>query len=61
MISKRNPENQARSRRPAKTTTISQPTPGDRDFGPHGTILRTKALLMAALRVWELKQPEHTR
>jgi hypothetical protein len=61
MISKRNQGNQARSRRSAKMTTISQPTQGDRDFGPHGTVMRTKSLLMAALRVWELKQPEHTR
>ena len=43
---------QKRTRAPGRTAA---PTNGDRESAAAGTLTRTKALLLAALRVWELK------
>jgi hypothetical protein len=61
-ISKHNYGNQGDHRRPAKITyrgtTANGPVNEDRELVAYGTLMRTKNLLLAALRVWELKQPE---
>jgi hypothetical protein len=41
--------------RPRKTATASSAGNSEREFAAAGTLTRTKALLLAALRVWELK------
>jgi hypothetical protein len=41
--------------RPHKQSASSSVTNGERDYAAVGTLTRTKALLLAALRVWELK------
>jgi hypothetical protein len=43
-----------KSRPKAKAATTAQPN-GEREMAAVGSLTRTKALLLAALRVWELK------
>ena len=50
----RKPKAQRRGRVRAKSAAVS-PT-GEREMAAVGTLTRTKSLLLAALRVWELKQ-----
>jgi hypothetical protein len=51
----RKPKTQKRSRsRPKSATTAN--SGGEREMAAAGTLTRTKSLLLAALRVWELKQ-----
>jgi hypothetical protein len=40
--------------RPRKRSVASEPN-GEREMAAAGTLTRTKSLLLAALRVWELK------
>ena len=40
--------------RPRKRSATAQPN-GEREMAAAGTLTRTKSLLLAALRVWELK------
>ena len=42
--------------RPRKATTAAPATPPAKEPAAVGTLTRTKSLLLAALRVWELKQ-----
>ncbi|CAN5627100.1 hypothetical protein BH18VER1_BH18VER1_11630 [soil metagenome] len=42
--------------RPRKTSTTSAPVQPATEMAAVGTLTRTKSLLLAALRVWELKQ-----
>jgi hypothetical protein len=44
--------------RPHKHSSTSVAN-GERDYAAAGTLTRTKALLLAALRVWELKHRIH--
>ena len=51
----RKPKMRRKSRgRPRKATTVSDQN-GDPELAAPGSLTRTKALLLAALRVWELK------
>jgi hypothetical protein len=49
----RRPKTQKRGR-PHKHTSAAVAN-GEREYAAAGTLTRTKALLLAALRVWELK------
>jgi hypothetical protein len=42
--------------RPRKHVEAAPATPPPRELAAAGTLTRTKSLLLAALRVWELKQ-----
>ena len=50
----RKPKAQRRGRPRGKNATAAHPD-GERENAAVGTLTRTKALLLAALRVWELK------
>jgi len=45
-----------RKRRARKQSATNDHTHDERELAPAGSLTRTKALLLAALRVWELKQ-----
>jgi hypothetical protein len=50
----RKPKGQRRSRTRTKSATTAN-SGGEREMAAAGTLTRTKSLLLAALRVWELK------
>jgi hypothetical protein len=45
-----------RRSRPRKQSATNDHTNDEPELAPAGSLTRTKALLLAALRVWELKQ-----
>ena len=45
-----------RRSRPGKQSGTNDHTHDEPELAPAGSLTRTKALLLAALRVWELKQ-----
>ena len=45
-----------RRSRARKQRAANDHTPDEPELAPAGSLTRTKALLLAALRVWELKQ-----
>jgi hypothetical protein len=61
MIKKRHRDGKKEEQQPAKTLDrvirASAPVNQDREFVVADSLTRTKALLLAALRVWELKHP----
>ena len=50
----RKPKAQRRGRPRTRSATTANPN-GEREMAAVGTLTRTKSLLLAALRVWELK------
>jgi len=53
----RSPKAKAQRRGRPRAQASSRPGPNEqRDYPAAGTLTRTKSLLLAALRVWELKQ-----
>ncbi len=48
-----------RSRNRGRNGKTSQSSPSETTMAAAGTLTRTKALLLAALRVWELKHRIH--
>jgi hypothetical protein len=53
------PERKSKARRrsrPRKQSATNDYTNDEPELAPAGSLTRTKALLLAALRVWELKQ-----
>ena len=57
LTARRGRKSKARRRgRPRKQGATNYHTNDEPELAPAGTLTRTKALLLAALRVWELKQ-----